>query len=131
MSLCSDAEIDIPDMVYYRAHKTGKAYKNKGTNKSCKSIIVRFSTFLHRTMVYRSKKLKKNISKNVRIKVDLANKKFTLLSSANQYVRNTSLVKFCYADINCRPKIKWREEDRENTFFKNMEDLNRLIEEDV
>ena len=79
----------------------------------------------------KKKKLKKNISKNVRIKVDLANKKFTLLSSANQYVRNTSLVKFCYADINCRPKIKWREEDRENTFFKNMEDLNRLIEEDL
>ena len=93
MSLCSDAEIDIPDMAYDRAHRIGKAYNDKGTNKNCKIIIVRFSKFCHRTMVYKSKK---KMSKNIRIKVDLTKKWFTLLLSANEYVRNTSLVKFCY-----------------------------------
>ena len=81
-----------------------------------------------RTMVYRSKK---KIDKNVRIKVDLTKKRFTLLSSANEYVRNASLVKFCYANINCRLQIKWRDNIRVDNFFKNMEDLKRLIEEDV
>ena len=47
MSLCSDVEIDILDMAYDRAHVIGKAYNDKGTNKICKSFIVRFSTFRH------------------------------------------------------------------------------------
>ena len=42
MPLCSDAEIDIPDMTFDRAHRIGKAYNDKGTNKNCKSIMVRF-----------------------------------------------------------------------------------------
>ena len=54
-----------------------------------------------------------------------------MLLSANEYVKNKSLVRFCYADINWRLKIKWSGENREDTFFKNMEDLQRLIEEDV
>ena len=54
-SLYSDAEMDIPDMAYDRAHRIGKAYNDKGTNKICKSIIVHFSTFCYRTMVYSSK----------------------------------------------------------------------------
>ena len=69
--------------------------------------------------------------KNVRIKVDLTRKRFTLPSSANECVRNTSLVKFCYTDINCRLKIKWSDEIREDTFFKHTEDLKRLINEDI
>ena len=71
------------------------------------------------------------MSKNVRIKVDLTRKRFTLPSSANEHVRNTNLVKFCYTDINCRRKIKWSDEIREDTFFKHMEDLKRLINEDI
>ena len=71
------------------------------------------------------------MSKNVRIKVDLTKKKFTLLLSANEYVRNTSLAKFWLADINFRLKIKWNDENREDTFFKNMEDLQRLIEKNI
>ena len=42
MPLCSDAEIDIPDMTFDRAHRIGKAYNDKGTNKNCKSIMVCF-----------------------------------------------------------------------------------------
>ena len=103
ISLCSNPETDILDMRYDRAHRIFKGYNDKGTNKNCKSIIVRFSTFRHRTMVYR---LKKKMIKNVRMKVDLTKKRFTHLLSANEYVRNTILVKFCSADINCRFKIE-------------------------
>ena len=90
-------------MRYDRAYRIFKGYNDKGTNKNCKSIIVRFSTFRHRTMVYR---LKKKMIKNVRMKVDLTKKRFTHLLSANEYVRNTILVKFCSADINCSFKIE-------------------------
>ena len=66
------------------------------------------------------------MSKNARIKVDFTKRRFTLLLSANEYVRNTSLVKFGYADIKCRLKIKRSDENREDSFFKNTEDLQRL-----
>ena len=96
-SLCNKAEVDIPDMAFDRAHRIGKTYKEKGTDRKCKSIIVRFTTFRHRTMLYRSKR---KMSKNVRIKLDLTKKRYTVLSSANDYVKDMSVVKFCYADIN-------------------------------
>ena len=128
MTLCSDAEVDIPDMAFDRAHRIGRAYNDKGSNKNCKSIIIRFTTFRHRTMLYRCKK---KMSKNVRIKVDLTKKRFSLLSSANEYVKNVGLARFCYADINCRLKVKWNDENRQDSFFKDMEDLQRLIEESI
>ena len=58
MTLCNDAEVDIPDMAFDRAHRIGRAHNGKGSNKNCKSIIVRFATFRHRTMLYRCKKKK-------------------------------------------------------------------------
>ena len=51
MTLCSDAKIYILDMAYDQAHKIGKAYNDKGTNKNCKNVIVLLSTFRHRTVV--------------------------------------------------------------------------------
>ena len=47
MSLCSDVDIDILDMAYDQVHMIGKAYNDEETNKICKSIIGRFSTFRH------------------------------------------------------------------------------------
>ena len=63
-SLCSDAEIDIPDMAYDQALRIDKAYNDKGTNKNCNGIIFCFSTFRHQTMVYRSKKENEQKYKN-------------------------------------------------------------------
>ena len=79
-------------------------------------------------MVYRSKK---KMSKNVGVKVDLTKKIFTPLLSANEYARNTSLVKAFYADINYRLKIKWSNKTRKDTFFKNMGNLQHLLVEDI
>ena len=56
MTLCNDAEVDIPDLAFDHAHRISRAYNDKGSNKNCKSIIVRFATFRHQTMLYRCKK---------------------------------------------------------------------------
>ena len=47
---------DIPTVVIDRAHRIGKSYNDRSSNKKCKSIIVRFTTFRHRTMFYRSRR---------------------------------------------------------------------------
>ena len=54
-----------------RAHRIGKAYFDKKSSKKCKSTIVKFTTFRHRTIVYQ---LNKNMKDNTKIHVDLTKK---------------------------------------------------------
>ena len=56
MGFCKDSGIETPDTVIDRVHRIGVLYVDKTTKKSCKRFIVRFSTFGHRTIVYRAKK---------------------------------------------------------------------------
>ena len=51
MSLMEEAECDILEVVIDRAHRIGKDYIEKNSKKPCKSIIVRFSTFRHITVL--------------------------------------------------------------------------------
>ena len=68
--LVSESGCDIPDVVIDRAHRIGKGYTDKKSNLSCKSIIVRFTTFRHRTMLYRNR----NKLKKAKVKLDLTKK---------------------------------------------------------
>ena len=44
-------ELDMPDTVIDRPHRIGPQYSDYKTKKKCKAIIVRFTTFRHRTSV--------------------------------------------------------------------------------
>ena len=101
-------------MVIDWAHSIGVHYVDKATKQSCKSVIFRFPTFRHRTIAYRAKN-NKNL---VRFKIDLTKNCYNLLVSANKYVSNSDSVKFCYGDVNCRLKIKWKNESISDTSFE-------------
>ena len=58
-----------------RAHRIGCDYKCYKTNKTCRSVILRFTSFKHRTSIYRNR----NILKDVRVKVDLKKKRCDIL----------------------------------------------------
>ena len=68
--LVSESGCDIPDVVIDRAHRIGKGYTDKKSNLSCKSIIVRFTTFRYRTILYRNR----NKLKEAKVKLDLTKK---------------------------------------------------------
>ena len=55
-SLFKEAKDAVPDNVLDRAHIIGSSYMDRVTNKKWKSIIVRFTTFRHRTLFYRARK---------------------------------------------------------------------------
>ena len=93
----TEAGIDIPNELVDRAFRIGPSYTDKKSNVECKSVIVRFTTFRHRAMVYRVKK--KNETR-VRVKLDLTKSMYTLLIDANKVVKQNPDIKFCYADIN-------------------------------
>ena len=55
---------------------------------------MKFISFRHRSKAYRQKK---NLVSGVTIHADLAKKRHSLLRKANDLVRNTDEILFCYA----------------------------------
>ena len=101
-----------------RAHRIGRDYKCHKTNKACHSVIVRFTSFKHRTSIYRNG----NILKDVRVKLDLKKKRYSILMSARSIVDGKQDVNYVFADINCRLKVVFK--DRTSEFFKDISELN-------
>ena len=99
----SEAGVEIPIEVADRANRTGPSYTDENSNVECKSVIVRFTTFRHRIMVYRAKK---KMKPGLRVKLDLMESRYTLLTDDNKVVKQNPDIKFGYADISCRLKIK-------------------------
>ena len=63
-SLIKESSCDTPDVVIDRACRIGKGYNDKKTNVRCKSIIVCFTTFNHRTTFYQSRASNPTLSEN-------------------------------------------------------------------
>ena len=106
----------------------GPSYKDKISNINCKSVIVRFTTFRHRTMFYRARK---NLKKGVKIRLDLTKSRFNLLKKANEHDRDIPTIKFCYADINCRLRVKFNDENEEDIIFSSFEGLCDVVDMEV
>ena len=86
------------------------------------SIIVRFTTFRHRTIFYANRK---NVKSGARIRLDLTKDCHNLLVSARKRVNNCPGASYVYADINCRLKVKLADESHK--FFESMEELNIIL----
>ena len=118
-----EAKVDIPDVVIDRAHRIGAPYVDDTSKIKHQSIIVRFTTFRHRTMLYLRRK---KLSGNVKIKLDLTKSKYNLLKYARDRVKNLENVDFVYADINCRLKVKMK--DKSEYFFNSSDELIDLVD---
>ena len=66
-------------------------------------------------------RLKKSMKDNIKVHVDLTKKRHSLLKSANNLVKDVDRILFCYADINCRLKIKWKNDSRKDYFFTSID----------
>ena len=74
--------------------------------------IVRFTTFRHQTLFYRNRIKLKNRS----IHLDLTKSPLLLLNEARKLTEDNEGIVFCYADINCRCKLRFKNKDH---FFSN------------
>ena len=114
---------DIPTVVIDRAHRIGKSYNDRSSNKMCKSIIVRFTTFRHRTLFYRSRKK----IDNIRIHLDLTKSRYKLLSDSIKYAKDhENKIKYVFVDINCRLKARMVNDDE--VFIDDLEKLKSIVE---
>ena len=122
-SLINKAECDIPDVATDRANRTGNGYKDRKTNTSCKSIIIRFTTFRHQAMFYRNRNKLKN---NAKVKLDLTRKRYIPFTRALESVKKVSIVDCVMVDINCRMKVVFK--SGRSKFFNDDDSLNEAIE---
>ena len=100
-NILKEACPNLSGNIIYRVHRIGSNYKCFKTNNTCRSVIVRFNSFKHRTLFYRNR----NKLKGVRIKLDLTKKRYNVLSGARSTANENQDINYVFADINCRLKV--------------------------
>ena len=108
------AEVTILDAVLDRARLVSKINHDK---------IVRFTTFHHRTLFYRKHKTLKGKS----VHLDLTKSRLKLLNDAKNLISSRCDIAFCYADINCRCKVRYS--DGKELFFESISDLEDIVDD--
>ena len=115
--------IDVPTSSIDRAHRIGKISTNE-RNQKIQPIIVRFTTFRDRTLVYRGRKeVRKKV--NIGISLDLTSDRYILLKQAREMVQNVSGINFAYSDINCQLRVLTK--DGKHLPFNSTTDLVAII----
>ena len=98
-----------------RAHRLGPKKDKK------QAIVIKFTTFRHRTLFFGVRRKLKN---SVKLHVNLSKKRFKLLLDAQKYVENVQEAQFVYANVNCNMKVKFR--NIEESFFTSMQELEDI-----
>ena len=94
-----ELEVDVPDAVIDRAHRIGSPRIVKG--KKIHQVIVRFTTWRHRTLVYRARKK----CPKYRIKLDLTKRRIDIIQKVTSFLKEKEFG-FAFADVNCRLSVK-------------------------
>ena len=68
---------------------------------------------------------RKNLKRNVKVKLDLTKKHYLIFTEAMQVVKNNEAVKFVMADINCRLKVVFK--DDISLFFNDYDNLRDIL----
>ena len=116
--------LETPEVVIDRAHRIGPDYTYKKRRKCVSLSLFALRRSGHGTAFYRARRSTGN---RAQVRLDLTKRRDDLLKARNEYIKSIGhTVKFCYADINCRMKIKWRDNSEE--FFEYLQDLKDLVD---
>ena len=111
-NILKEACSSLPGNCIDHAHRIGGDYKCHKTNKTCWSVIVCFTSFMHRTSVCRNRNILK---------------KRYILKNARSIADEKQDVNYVFADINCRLKVVLKDGTYE--FFNYISELSELIEQ--
>ena len=112
--------VNVPDAVIDRAHRIGRKKTVGGETRQ--QMIVRLTTWRHRSEVYRARKK----AKKVKIHLDLTKRRLDLLILANSILKaHPEKEGYAFADINCRLRVKIGEK---YSFFDSEDQFRQLLE---
>ena len=94
-----------------RAHRIGPDFTCYKSQEKYRSVMVRFVSFKHRTLLYR----KRASLKNVRVKIDLNKRQYEVFKKAINLVNGNNDVDYLFTDVSCRLKVVFK--DKRSRFF--------------
>ena len=65
------------------------------------------------------------------MKLDLTKSRFNLLKKANDHVKEIPAISFCYADVNCRLRVKFHDAKQKDIFFSTFDELRDIVDSDI
>ena len=94
--------LQLPEKAIDRAHRVGKRYEDEEEDKdgvvtgvTKQQVIVRFTSWTHRTLVYKNRRK----SKNFRFKIDLAKRRLGLPSHARRVIKYYQGTDYAFHDV--------------------------------
>ena len=121
-TLREDLNIEVTPGELHRAHWIGpKKAVDHGVEKQ--QMIIRVFKWETRNRIYRARKA--GHSKGISVRLDLTKRWLNILNEARNITKNSSNVEFIFADINCRPAVKFV--NRPLRFFNSLAELNNLL----
>ena len=127
-NIITNQELDIPDVVIDCAHRVGIARQGNPP-----AIIVKFTTWRHRTLFYRARK---KITKEFGYKVflDITKRNIVMMDALRDEIKNNDIntVDFIFCDVNCQPTIKFKSDEysRFDTYDEGRSILGLVNEDD-
>ena len=114
-----EMKVNIPEMAFDRAHRIGSVKEDADTQKRSRQIIVRFTTWSHRTQVYRARKK----TEKFRVRLDLTYRRAKILERASELLKGKKGC-FVFADVNCRLTLYL--DDKYHSFSNERELLEHI-----
>ena len=73
----------------------------------------------------------KKLKSGFKVKLDLTKSRFNLLKKANDHVKEILARSFCYADANCRLRVKFHDPKQEDIFFSTFDELRDIVDSEI
>ena len=67
----------------------------------------------------------------MKIKIDPTKSRYNLLKRANDHMKDVPSIKYCYADINCRLKVKLNDENQKDFSFYSFDDFRDIVDMEI
>ena len=113
--------VGLDKCSYSRAHRVGKVSTKENGEKQ-QAMIVGFSTWKSRTLIYKNRKL----LKDYRVSLDLTKRRLDLRTIANERVKGHQNIEFCMADINC--SLCLRLSNNKYEYFNSEAELDKILQ---
>ena len=118
INVFKDSGVAVPEVVLDRAHRIGRP------NGKSRPIIVKFSTWRHRTCVYRARKhIREKFGFSVQ--PDLTKSRLDLLTKVKELCKESNEAEYAFADVKCSLCLKMRGHGIK--FFRNMEEAEKIL----
>ena len=115
--------LDIPECSLDRAHRVGPQKVGEDGTVS-RQMIVKFTTWRHRTALYRKRK---DVGDNIYVSLDITKRRIELKKRALALAKDDTRIDFVFVDVNCNPGMRLK--SGKFLFFNSIPDLDKAMSE--